>query len=329
MIKKRRYAFAAVLMAAVMAVVSGCQSRTSSSEPPSSDSVSLGSQPEHKEEDNLPPYLFVNPLDPAGIIVPGIRPVQVETYELTSKVRDARAINTDVGAYLYIPDTLVDEPILTSSQYGGTKAFQNIYDQTANRLNWKREGTGYGGAGVAYLHYKANINSRGELSPNLVIFGHNNGMPYGQTYNAAIPLEDRPDGAMFAQLYKYLDEEFTANHPYLFFSTEKEDYIYQVIAVSYTDEQTVPKYYSSSLSSEDALIAAKDMMDRSQWIYEDVELKAGDKFLTLSTCTYSLTTQIHNPYRYVIMGRLLPAGAKLSPTANITKNPSPKAPKGL
>lgn len=325
MIKHRRYAIASIFAAAVMVIASGCQSRTPSSESVSSESLSSS----QTETDTRPPYLFVNPLDPAGTIVPGIRPVQVEIYDLVSKVKEARAINTDVGAYLYIPDTLVDEPILTSAQYGTMGALQNIYDNVNNRLNWKREGTGYGGPGVGYLHNKANINSRGELSPNLVIFGHNNGMPYGQTYSAAIPLEDRPDGAMFAQLYKYLDEEFTRNHPYLFFSTEKEDYIYQVIAVSYTDEETTPKYYSSNLSSEDALIVAKDMMNRSQWIYEDVELKPGDKFLTLSTCTYSLTTQIHNPYRYVIMGRLLPANAKLSPTANITKNPSPKAPKGL
>lgn len=325
MIKKRRYSVIAVL-AAVMIAITGCQSRTSSLEPSSSEPSSSSSSSE--PEDTRPPYLFVNPLDPAGIIVPGIRPEQVETYDFTGRVTESRTINTDVGAHLFIPDTRIDEPILTSSQYGSMAGLQNIYDRTSNRLNWRKEGTGLGGSGVAYLHNRANINSRAELSPNLVIFGHNNGMPYGQTYNAAIPLKDLPDGAMFAQLYKFLDEEFATNHPYLFFSTEKENYIYQIFAVYWTEAEPNPPYWSSGISQSDALKVAQSAQERSQWIYDDVKLQDGDRYLTLSTCTYSFTTNLHaaESYRFVVQGRLLPENARLSPTAKITKNPSPKQP---
>lgn len=319
--------FAAIAAATLLVAAAGCQrSSTSSSE--SSESSSGSSQTSEPEQSSRPEYLFVNPLDPAGIIVPGEKPVQVETYDLTGKVQECRTINSDVGAYLYIPDTLIDEPILTSSQYGSMSALQNIYDKTANRLNWKKEGTGLGGPGVAYLHNKANISSRAELTPNTVIFGHNTGMPYGQTYTSAITPQDLPDGAMFAQLYKFLDEEFAANHPYIFFSTEKENYIFQVFGVYWTEANPQPPYWSSGISSADALKVAQSAQERSQWIYEDVELKQGDKFLTLSTCTYSFTTNLHaaEAYRFVVTGKLLAEDARLKPTANITKNPSPKQP---
>lgn len=323
---KAKNVIAGLLAASMLLAASGCQqSRVSSESSQSSDSQSVS---QAAEEPERPEYLFVNPLDPVGIIVPGEKPVQVETYDLTEKVKEARAINSDVGAYLYIPDTLIDEPILTSSQYGSMSALQQIYDRTSNRLNWKKEGTGLGGPGVAYLHNKANINSRAELTPNTVIFGHNTGMPYGQTYTSSITPKDLPDGAMFAQLYKFLDEDFAKNHPYIFFSTETENYIFQIFGVYWTEANPKPAYWSSSLDLSDALTVAKSAVERSQWIYEDVDLKLGDKFLTLSTCTYSYTTDLHaaESYRFVVTGKLLEEDARLKPTANITKNPSPKEP---
>jgi len=59
-----------------------------------------------------------------------------------------------------------------------------------------------------------------------------------------------------------------------------------------------------------------------------VELNPGDKFLTLSTCTYSYTADLHaaEAYRFVVTGKLLEEDALLKPVANITKNPAPKEP---
>ena len=57
-------------------------------------------------------------------------------------------------------------------------------------------------------------------------------------------------------------------------------------------------------------------------------LEEGDKFLTLSTCTYSFTADVHaaEAYRFVVMGKLLPEDASGESTASITKNESPKEP---
>ena len=320
---------AGMLAAALMIAAAGCGKSESSSEAPSESSEPSSSQvsSEAEPEDLRPEYLFVNPLDPAGIIVPGEKPVLAEKYDLTTKVQDARAINTDVGAYLYSPDTTIDEPVLTASQYGSMGALQKIYDKTSNRLNWKKEGTGLGGTGVAYLHNYANIDSREELTYNTVIFGHNTGMIDG-VYNKNVTPQDLPDGPMFAQLYKFLDEDFAKNHPYIYFSTETENFVYQIFGVYWTEANPQPAYWSSKLNSADALVNAKSAAERSQWIYEDVELNAGDKFLTLSTCTYSYTADLHaaEAYRYVVIGKLLEEDAIHRPTANITKNPSPKEP---
>jgi len=318
---------AGLMAAALMFTAAGCDKPESSSEASSESSEPSSSQVSSEPEDTRPEYLFVNPLDPAGIIVPGEKPVLAEKYDLTTKVQDARAINTDVGAYLYIPDTMIDEPVLTSAQYGSMGALQKIYDQTSNRLNWKKEGTGLGGTGVAYLHNAANIDSREELTYNTVIFGHNTGMPDG-VYNRNITPKDLPEGPMFAQLYKFLNEEFAKNHPYIYFSTEDANYVYQIFGVYWTEANPKPAYWSSKLNSADALVNAKSAAERSQWIYEDVELNPGDKFLTLSTCTYSYTADLHaaEAYRFVVTGKLLEEDALLKPVANITKNPAPKEP---
>ena len=253
---------------------------------------------------------------------------EIPVQDNLSKVAEAVGINDDVGGYLYIPDTEVDEPVVCAENYSDAKTFYATYDTTSNRLDWKKESTGNGGTGALYFHPNANLSSREELSPNVVIFGHNIGRTDPSVPYYSVTLTDTPDGPKFGQLYKYLDEKFATEHPYIYLSTEQDNLIYQVFAVFWTEAETTPKYYSSNLSSEDALTVAKDAVERSEWIYNDVELEEGDKFLTLSTCTYSFTTDVHaaEAYRFVVMGKLLPEEAHGEATADITKNESPKEP---
>ena len=252
----------------------------------------------------------------------------IEVADNKGKVTEAIAINDDVGGYIYIPDTLIDEPVVCADNYSDSKTFYATYDTTSNRLDWKKESTGVGGTGALYFHPAAKFDSREELSSNLVVFGHNIGRLDSSIPYDSVVLTDNPDGPKFGQLYKFLDEDFAKNHPYIYVSTENDNLVYQIIAVYWTEAETRPRYYSSNLDSEAALEVAVDALDRSQWIYEDVELEEGDKFLTLSTCTYSFTADVHaaEAYRYVVMAKLLPEGARGGATANIIKNPSPKEP---
>ena len=307
-------AAALLAAAAVMLSAVGC-SRSPVSEASSSSSVSVSSSSSSASK-------------PVSSSSSEPELPKIEVQNNISKVTDAIAINDDVGAYIYIPDTQIDEPVVCAANYSDSKTFYATYDTTSNRLDWKKESTGVGGTGSLYFHPSAQFDSRENLSPNLVMFGHNIGRLDSSIPYDSVVLTDNPDGPKFGQLYKFLDEDFAKNHPYIYLSTENDNLVYQVFAVYWTESETRPRYYSSNLTSEEALTVAKDAVERSQWIYDGVELEEGDKFLTLSTCTYSFTADVHaaEAYRFVVMGKLLPEDARGESTASITKNESPKEP---
>jgi len=262
---------------------------------------------------------------------------EIKVQNNVSKVQDAIKINKDIGGYLYIPNTTIDEPVVSGKNYKTDDEFWAVYDTVNNRLNWKKEKVNSGVTGSLYMHRNAKYDSRDDLSYNLVIYGHNPGRLDPNVRYDAAPLVDNPDAMMFAQLYKYLDEDFAKKNPYIYFSTENDNYIYQVFAAYYTEAETTPKYYSSNLDAKDSLIVAQEAVKRSQMVYKDVKLNEGDKFLTLSTCTYAFTEGMtpqqalaaSDKHRYVVMAKLLPANARGDETANVSKNPSPKMPEGV
>lgn len=313
---------AAVLLAAMMLFAAGCSrdsdpSSNSGSTSTSSSKGSSKSSSKSSSQDMSKP--------------------EIKVQDNVSKVQDAIKINNDVGGYLYIPNTTIDEPVISGKNYTSNEEYWGLYDTVNNRLNWKKEKANSGVTGSLYMHREADFSSRDDLSYNLVIYGHNPGRLDPNVRYDAAPLEDNPDAMMFAQLYKYLDEDFAKENPYIYFSTENENYIYQVFAAYYTEAETTPRYYSSRLDAKDALTVANEAVKRSQMTYKDVKLNEGDKFITLSTCTYAFTEGMtpaqalaaSYEHRYVVMGKLLPANARGDETANVVKNPSPKMPEGV
>lgn len=323
---------AAVLLAAMMVFAAGCSRDASTSSDSDSGSASLSSTSRSSSGSGSGSSSKSSSQD--------MSKPEIKVYDNVSKVQDAIKINKDVGGYLYIPNTTIDEPVVSGKNYKSADEFWGVYDTVNNRLNWKKEKANSGVTGSLYMHLNAKYDSRDELSPNLVIYGHNPGRLDPNVRYDAAPLKDLPDAMMFAQLYKYLDEDFAKNNPYIYFSTDNENYIYQVFAAYYTEaepaSETEPRYYSSNLNSKDALKVAQEAVKRSQMVYKDVKLNEGDKFITLSTCTYEFTEGMtpaqalaaSDKHRYVVMGKLLPANARGDATANVSKNPSPKMPEG-
>ncbi|MCI9456875.1 MAG: hypothetical protein HFE44_07850 [Oscillospiraceae bacterium] len=226
-------------------------------------------------------------------------------------------------------------------------------------MNWAKEEIGEYTSPSPYMWGKATYTSREELSPNLAVLGYNNGVldpekKFKEAWDAIdaiseteeyknlssaekrslflnkyAKVDDYPNGPEFAQLFHYRDEDFVKSHPYIVFSTEKDNFIYEVFAVSYLEENPEFAYFSSGISHEKAYSMAKQAIDHSIWLYPEVEIKADDKFISLSTTPY---TYFENGYdneriRFVITGRLLPADAELKETCKVEKNPSPVAPK--
>ncbi|MDY4192396.1 MAG: class B sortase [Oscillospiraceae bacterium] len=214
--------------------------------------------------------------------------------ELAEKLKDAVAQNTDVVGWLNIPNTTIDEPVV----------------QTNNNTDYfRRDWLGnYQFSGCYWVDYECNVGARTDLMQNTIIYGHNLN-------------DDKKDGVKFAQLMNFADLEFAKNNPYIYFSTPTDDMTWQVFAAFYTD--TKLNYIKPTMSVTDYNSLLTEAKLRSEHNY-DVNVTVNDKILTLSTCTYKYGARTDQ--RFVIMAKLLPAGAKTEATVNVTSNPNPKAP---
>lgn len=293
---------AGLLCTALVFTATAC----SRNKPESESSEGSSSSSSSSSSSTLEDYPFVNALPKAGIIAPASK---IPTFELTTKVSEAFAVNDDVKGYLYIPDTTVDEPVPQSLKNN------NVY----LRLNWKGVSEWNG---CFWADYRSKIGAREELAQNLIIYGHN------------LVTYDDPNGLKFAQLFKFLDQDFAEAHPYIYFSTEEEDFVYQVFAAFYTEAAAYKKgnlqtfYNRPAFSSEEEMqFLLDEVKQRSEYIYP-VEVTTKDKLLTLSVCTYHFTSDIHaaEAYRYSVMAKLLPKNAVGKETIKLEKNPNPKPP---
>ena len=92
---------------------------------------------------------------------------------------------------------------------------------------------------------------------------------------------------------------------------------WQIFAVFYT-EGTDWYIYDDT----DAAVLSAEAKRRSIFNY-DVDVRSGDKILTLSTCTRVYGN--HSNQRFVVMAKLIDSTTNF-PAVTITKNPNPKQP---
>ena len=178
-------------------------------------------------------------------------------------------INPDIYAWIYIPNTLIDYPVL-----------QHLNDN-AYYLNYNIDGTkGYPGC-----IYTENYNAKDFTDRNTVIYGHN-----------------MKNGTMFGALHQYEDNDFFTENPYVYIYTTDEVYVYRVFAAyEFSDihllggydmvtEVGFGKYLEEVMKNE----SKNGNFDR------DIEVTAKDKIITLSTCVSKKPKN-----RYLVQGVLL------------------------
>ena len=161
--------------------------------------------------------------------------------------------NKDIYAWIYIPDTKIDYPVL-----------QHPTDNTYY-LNYNLDGSrGYPGC-----IYTEDYNARDFSDPVTVVYGHN-----------------MKNGSMFAGLHKYSDVEYMEGHPYVFMYMEDRLYVYEIFAAyEYSNEHLLYNSdYSQKAQFEKYLENMETVRDMGKVIREDVEVGAEDRILTLSTC---------------------------------------------
>lgn len=160
--------------------------------------------------------------------------------------------NRDIYAWLEIPGTKVNYPIVQSAEDNGY-----YLDHTV-------EGT----KGLPGSIYTENINATDFSDGNTVIYGHN-----------------MKDGSMFGSLSDYLDETYAAEHQELLIYTPEHRYTYRIFAAVTYDNRHILQYYDGN--DKMRLQAFLDSLteDRiSGWVNEEPQVTGDHRIVTLSTC---------------------------------------------
>ncbi|AHI56694.1 class B sortase [Listeria ivanovii] len=195
---------------------------------------------------------------------------QVTTTNVTGEVRDElkslQQLNKDMAGWLTLDDTEIDYPILQSTD--------NDYYLHHNYKNEQAR------AGSIFKDYR---NTNEFLDKNTIIYGHN-----------------MKDGSMFADLRKYLDKDFLAEHPTFTYESALQNYQVEIFAIY----ETTTDFYYIETEFPDKLDFEKYLQKvKQQSIYQsNVEVTEADRIITLSTCD---TEKDYEKGRMVIQGKLV------------------------
>ena len=213
-----------------------------------------------------------------------------------------KKINSDVKGWIKIPGTNINYPVLHRSQ-------DHYYLNHDINKQQSRDA-------VIYADPAVTFGTRSQIAPNTVLYGHN------WTNYSANPAIGRTSDVMFGQLTGYHHLDFAKSHPYIYYSTESEEMVWQVFAAFYTDINFIYNYaYPPSTTEYQNIINGAKARSRHNF---DVPVSTNDKILTLSTCTRAYGKS--DKQRFVVMAKLMPKGAALNPV-KVTSNPNPVLPK--
>ena len=162
------------------------------------------------------------------------------------------SVNPDIYAWLYIPDTGIDEPVVQHPEDVNYYAFNSI-DGTDDEN------------GALFTQM---INSR-DFSDNVtVIYGHNGG-----------------DDRGFSNLNLYEDPEFFKSHPYIYVYTEDAILLYETFAAYESDDKLIVMFYGTNDNEMYNIYLQKlqEIAGVSYNVNKNCWPESGDRILTLST----------------------------------------------
>lgn len=165
--------------------------------------------------------------------------------ELTAQVRQLSAEHSDSVAWLYIPDTNINYPVMQSgdNEYYTRRAVDGSYLY----------------AGSLFMDYRC---SSDFSDFNSVIYGHNMG-----------------NGTMFADIPHYENEEYFMNHSFGWLTTENDVRLIDFFAVARTVDTSGLYLADPNFNEWD------NQLRNCASIYKEIEVTESDHLLMLSTCT--------------------------------------------
>lgn len=225
------------------------------------------------------------------------------------------AKNPETVGWITVPGTRIDFPVV--------QTIDNSYYMDHNF----EHNSHY--CGAIYMDYR---NNASQLDSNTIIYGHNN-------YN---------DGVVFSELSHYEDIEYYKEHPVIEFNTLDKYYKWKIYAVIITNR--LPKednnyvfYYPYPHMEGPNFEPFINELDKRTLYFTGVDVKEGDKLLTLQTCmrTFDIRGNSKYPHNYsdasgsyyraqagiVIVARAVRPGE--DPTVDVSKayiNENPKYP---
>jgi sortase B len=192
-------------------------------------------------------------------------------------------INPDIYAWIYVPNTDVDYPVL---QHESDDAYY---------LEHNLDGS-VGLPGTIYS--EPSYTSKEFDDPHTVLYGHN--IAYGYS-----------GGTMFSTLYNFASEEIFQQANYIYIYTPDDVFVYQIFA-AYEYESIHLLYcldFENEYVYEDFLRSVYEANGRVANVKQEVEVTAEDQILTLSTCTQDSRADL----------RMLVTGVLLNPKQTDTK----------
>lgn len=182
-----------------------------------------------------------------------------------SDYQDLKSINSDLIAWIRIPNTVINYPIV-----------QNPNDEYYLTHNFEKQEND-GGTIFAESAIKNPFEDE-----NTILHGHN-----------------MRDGSMFAGLNQYKEEDFFKNNKNIYISTKNACYIYEVFS-AYVEKVNENPYRYGFSSNEEYVKFLNELKNKSMFQSNVDNLKETDKIITLSTCSYEV-----DDGRLLVHGKLI------------------------
>ncbi len=207
--------------------------------------------------------------EPKPVEEPEPEPETESTVEIPIDFAALQQQNPDVYAWIQVPGTEVDYPILQSSN-DNTYYLNHTIDGEE-----KKEGA----------IFTENYNTKTFEDPNTVIYGH-----------------DMKNGSMFQSIHKYMDRSFFDNNRDIVIYMPDQILHYKIFAAYLTDNKHLLMNYNfwSKDEYQQYLNSIFSMRDMNAFIDTSTEVTTEDKIITLSTCYAGISTQ-----RYLVQAVLV------------------------
>ncbi len=164
-------------------------------------------------------------------------------------------INPDIYAWIYIPNTNVDNPVAQSAE-GVDDSFYLSHNVYKN----------YQFSGTIYTEKK---NKRDFTDPVTVLYGHN-----------------MLNGSMFASLHNFNDKTFFDNNNTIFVFTKDKVFTYLIYSAYQYDDRHILNSFDMDDNTSFRQYLDSTLVERPYYcnVREDIELSEDDRIITLSTC---------------------------------------------